>query len=279
MSGANTFQSIEAIEEALAQGYRGTLALLPDLPREEVQRRFEAHHVWPRLGWGLIAVGVSQFEATDDPRPLCNALHKFVALSYGRCEFDAEGIGAGGHDYCGLVPNIGYVAALKRFDLVGGLFSMARPPSRRGYPSYRHAANLLVGLVNPEWPHREATRSDVERYSASKSPGKVDKAFVGFFGSLAFGTPPRAELHVLESMYCRSNWGQYKPYSKPVFLAGLLSLADHYRPGLLSDEDWLAALGPEWRKRWSALDKVLPSVDWRQFDFGEDLAFLNLPTS
>jgi hypothetical protein len=209
---------------------------------------------------------------------LAEGLHKFVACQhFSDNRFDSRGLHPDGYDYSQLVDAAIFASAIGRFDLVNAAFHAGRPLSAHGFPPMKHAANLLVSLLNPDWP---CTQTGLERASAfigDKSGPVIAKAFVGFFRALATNDGPAAvqALEKIDQQYCRSDWGRHLPFRKPVFLYGLVSLARHLRRDLLPAAECASILGVEWIERWKAFEQFQSTTTPGAFRFEGELSFLS----
>ncbi|HOV57877.1 MAG TPA: hypothetical protein PLN91_08370 [Rhodanobacteraceae bacterium] len=272
------FTCIADVVAALRARYAQRRAERPDAGLAEVQERFVRLDLYPDFGWPLVRAGVHQAVASGDARVLHEMLVKFVGLS-GRAanRFDPDGLHpSSGADYCLLVPLAVDVAALGDRGLVQRLFHAGRPLSRHGGAALRHAANLLVLAISPDWRWRDQALAQANTGLQGKSLARVDRAFLTVFQSFVDDDPAqrRDALQEFAGLYTRSDWGRYKPWTQPVFLYGLVSLARWFCPSF----DWSAEAAPlfdaTWRALWTSYEARRGEFDARADAFDGDLAFL-----
>jgi hypothetical protein len=276
---AETFASLEALEQAVLEKYREWATLLAGKPEEVIHESFCAHALWPHLGWAFVAVAVQAIEEANDIPGLAEGLHKFLACYYfSQNRFDSRGLHpSSGYDYSQLVDVAVFASAIARFDLVNTAFHAGRPLSAHGFPPRKHAANLLVSLLNPDWPWARTGLERADTFIGGKSGPVIAKAFVGFFRALAINDAPAAvqALERIDQQYCRSDWGRHLPFRKPVFLYGLVCLAHHLRHDLLPAAECASILGTEWTERWKALEQFQSTTTPAAFRFEGELSFLS----
>jgi len=275
------FTSIEEVEKILSARFSEHIATpyFVDHP-QEAEPKFIAYDIFPSPGWGVIQAGTSLAERTGDPKFLHDMLSKIVSLLYrSDSQFNDKGIGMySGYDYSVLVDVAIYAAAQKRMRLVRNMFGVERPLSRVGYPPIKHAANLLVGILNPLWEHGKKARSQAEQFVTAKSNSKIDKAFVRYFLGINANDSGLCLSAITEfaQLYCRSDWGRYKPFTKPVFLYGLLSIANECYPNIVQTGKNIQVLGDVWSQLWTKYEDRFQDFNVTSFGFTGNLSFLNV---
>ena len=272
------FTRIADVVAAMRARHAQRRAERPDASTEELQERFVRFDLYPDFGWPLVRAGVHEALAGGGARTLHEMLVKFIGLS-GRAanRFDAEGIHpASGMDYCGLVPLAVDAAALGDRELVQRLFHAGRPLSRHGTAPMRHAANLLVLAIHPDWRWRDQALARAHKGLLGKGLARVDRAFLAIFLSFVAddAAARREALQEFAALYLRSDWGRHKPWTQPVFLYGLVSLARWFCPSF----DWSAEAAPlfdaTWRALWADYAARRGEFGTQQAAFDGDLAFL-----
>ncbi len=272
------FTCIADVVAAMRARHAHRRAERPDASTEELQERFVRFDLYPDFGWPLVRAGVHEALAGGGARTLHEMLVKFIGLS-GRAanRFDAEGLHPGsGADYCWLVPLAVDAAALGDRGLVQRLFHAGRPLSRHGTAAMRHAANLLVLAGNPAWPWRDKALAQAHKGLLGKSLAQVDRAFLGLFLTFVAddAVARRAALQEFAALYLRSDWGRHKPWTKPVFLYGLVSLARWFCPSFDWNTDAAPLFDATWRALWADYEARRGEFSTQQVAFDGDLAFL-----
>jgi len=274
------FATIEDVENRLSGEFTDRVAAASDISINEAESKFITYDIFPTLGWGLVEAGTCQAEAYGNPALLYEMLSKLVSLLYRSLnQFDARGIHiSSGYDYSQLVELVVYAAAQNRTEFVSKLFGSERPLSKAGYPPRKHAANLLVALNSPSWKHIDKAISQAEQFVNSKSNSKIDKAFVRYFLGLIErdGSQCSSAIAEFADLYCKSDWGRYKPFTKPVFLYGLLSFANQIHPDIVPTGSNIDVLGESWSRLWTRYEERINEYMNMEYRFTGNLAFLNI---
>ena len=147
-------------------------------------------------------------------------------------------------------------------EMVAGRFPSVRLIANRENVGFARANNQALAQANTGLQ--------------GKSLARVDRAFLTVFQSFVDDDPAqrRDALQEFAGLYTRSDWGRYKPWTQPVFLYGLVSLARWFCPSF----DWSAEAAPlfdaTWRALWTSYEARRGEFDARADAFDGDLAFL-----
>ena len=223
----------------------------------------------------------SEASRTNDPLVLAGGLARFLKCAHSAWgREDAKGRYSGGYDYCSLVSTAMYSAPLgPRY--ICTHFHAERSFSTRGHPVYRHAANLLVKLENPEWRYGDKARTAGAKFVESKSATIVDAAFVATLLATLEGNRERADAALIRFAdgYLKSDWGRHKPFTKGVFVRAIAS----YCGSKLGGEP-LAATGrmpgsPDGDAIWDRLRELREGALLTEYRFPSPLEFLDSTVS
>ena len=232
-ANSEQIQSCDHFDELLRLTYEEFVQGIPNRPEEWVRRRFAVYGIFPKLGWGLLQFAYNQALTLDDPTPLLEAGWRFTRCAHGTYGHDDEmSFQAGSQDYCRLIfPALFTLLQDDRY--VRSAFHAQRKMSKGGYPAFTHGVNVLVTLLNPEWPHAEKALARARSFTQSKSGKVIDKNFIGIF----LGCLERDEAKVADSItgfhqtYYRTDWGRYKPDTLTLLMKALLNFVAPYAPG------------------------------------------------
>jgi hypothetical protein len=269
--------SIAEFDQALLDEYARFRALLLDQPESLVQQRFAQQGVFPKLGWALIGIGEAEALARKDPRVLYETIARFVKCAH-HCwgHADEHGLHWGGSDFCGLVVPSLYSTLIGPAYLASA-FHCRRPRSSQGYGACVRAANLMLCIECPSWPHRDKAISQAGAFMAARSPSKVDRAFVGFLlGALAGDRAAIGEhLSTFSAGYLASDWGRHKPWTRPTFVQALITYAGFQVVEPVDAQTHRTLVSGERIELWAELTRVLPELLGQPHRFPEPLGFMN----
>ena len=211
--------SIEEYDQLLDAAYVEYAAGDEDIPEAQLRQEFLVSGMWPELGWGVLMIAERALSEGDhDLLKAC--VERFVRHSH-LAFSQREGYGTADL----LFPAL-YSALLGR-EYIQTHFHCASPLAQGVYAPYVHAANLMVITECGTWTHREQALAAASSYLALKKPPAVDKAFVRFFLGLVEQDKVKVSQAFTEFFdgYLKSDWGRYKPWSKPVFREALRCFA------------------------------------------------------
>lgn len=271
------FADLDAAVAALRAAFTAVLAGPPALSRSEAETRFVRFHLFPAFAWPLVRAGLQQAERDDDPARAFETMVKFVALDHHHtAQGEETGLHRDGQDYCTYVPLAVHAAAIGDHDRVRRLFHGGRDLPRHGAPVYRHAAGLLVRAWHPDWRHGGRALAQAEKFVAGKTTSQVDRAFTEILLTCCVDDPARrhAALRTFAALYLRSMWGMYKPWTRPMFLYGLASLARDRCPSFDWDVELAPLLDARQERLWRDYDARLRDFDRAAAAFQGELGFL-----
>jgi len=269
--------SLAAFDEALQDTYARFVGYFPGSLPAFVQHKFATTGLFPDLGWGLIGSGVAEAMARNDAARLHDTFVRFTACAHAAFGTpDEQGVYPGGCDHCSLLWPALHSAVLGRGYLASA-FACERPLSVRGYAAYCHAVNAMACLDNPAWDRRDAALDKARAYLNAKGKAQVDKAFVGFFVALAEADRAAlaASLEAFAGGFLKSDWGRYKPLTKPAMLLSMVAYAGLHLEAPLAEDTLSRLLPAELRAVWQAFARDRGVLARSPFRFGAPLAFLN----
>ena len=272
------FRTLAEVVAAMHAQFARRLAETPEADVARAQERFTRFDLFPTFGWPLTRAGIGEAVERGDARVLFETLVKFLGLK-GRAEsrFGDDGLQPdSGLDYCALVPLAVHAAAVGEIGLVRSWFHASRPMSKQGHATMRNAANLLVSACAPEWPHRAKALAAADKHLAAKTPSRADRAYLGFFRTLAEDDADRrAEaLREFAALYARSDFGRHKPWTQPVEIYGLACLAREFCPSFDREREAAPLFDATWTALWRDYEARRDEFDADACAFAGDLAFL-----
>lgn len=269
--------TLAEIDAALLAAWRQFNALLAgQVPATEVPDRFCRLGLFPKPAWGWLAGGEAQALQTGDVQQLHGTLQRVLACAHacwGRPGPDGL---HNGFDHCAAVTPALHALALGP-GYAAAVFHPGRGLSRNGHAPLRHAANLLVLLHHPAWPHRAKAIEQAQAAATGKGGNAADRAFIGTL--LALATADAALLQQalprFAQEYTRTDWGRHQPERQPLAVANLLALARRHLPQAVEGGLEAELLSPERLALWRAHAQALAAGGLAPHAWGGALAFLD----
>ena len=273
--------SLQAIDAELRDAWQRFVALMPPgEPLGETRARFCALGLFPRPVWPVLIAGEALAVQGHDVLQLHGTLQRVLACAHacwGRA--DSNGLHHGGEDHCAAVTPALYALALGP-GYAASLFHEGRELSAKGHVARRNAANLLVLLHHPGWPHGPKALAAARTMVEGTTGNAAARAFVGVLLALATDDAALLErsLPAFADAFTRSDWGRHLPQRQPIVVASLLALAHRHQPAAEVDALADRLLAPERAALWRAHAQALSTGQLPDWTPEGELAFLdNVP--
>jgi hypothetical protein len=247
-----------------------------------IEQRFFSYCLLDQTKWNFIKIGIAQHHTENGLALLHEGLLKFVSCYYlSRRPFSAEGLGAGGYDFSHLIDVMVFAAALGRFDWIKRVYHSNLGLAKAGYPAHKQATNLLMALLHHDPKQSEKAIALAEKYILGKSYAKFDIAYVSYFLSLLKHDSAKSltNLETILQLYHKTDWFNRNQETKPVFFYGLIKLAEHLTPSLVSARWREKCLDLAWQNTWLEFERALPENNNKNVTFTGDLSFLPVISS